>query len=124
MIKIREFFQDIFRYQKDYRLSIKETVFIIIGVIVVFSSVFTYWIISDQRATQRVLNKNFAGSVKNIYYDLKQFPTVTIGDSDYYIGAGYHTNHQIEVGDSIIKKRGSAIYTLIKHKTHKTIEFK
>jgi len=71
-----------------------------------------------------ILIKSFSGTVERVDYDIKEFPTITIGDSSYYIGAGYNTNHQIEVGDSVIKKRGSDIYKLIKRGSHMVIEFR
>ena len=86
-------------------------------------SVLIYWFISDPEIDRKNLNKGFAGKVTYISYDIKQFPTVTIGDSSYYIGSGYNTDHQIEEGDSLEKKRGSSSYKLIKYKSHKIVEF-
>lgn len=96
---------------------------IIIGTIILFSSVVTYWVLDDRRADRINLNKEFAGSITHVEYDEKDFPTIAIGDSSYYIGEGYYADHQIEVGDSIVKKRGSEVYKLIKHGSKKIIEF-
>jgi len=83
----------------------------------------TNTIIGNRKRSLENINRDFAGQVKRVEYDIKQFPTITIGDSNYYIGAGYNTDHQIEEGDSVVKRRGSEVYKLIKFKTNKIIEF-
>jgi hypothetical protein len=82
-----------------------------------------YWFIGDREIDRKNLNTAFAGKVKRIEYDIKQYPAITVGDSTYYIGSGYDTDHQIEIGDSIIKRKGADFYILIKYKTHKIIKF-
>jgi len=96
--------------------------FILCGVTCIL--VLTYWFIGDREINRKNLNIDFAGKVERIEYDIKEFPTIKVGDSSYYIGAGYNTDHQIEAGDSIIKRKGSNIYKLIKHRSHKIIEFR
>lgn len=88
---------------------------------IVFSLVAAYWVIGDIKGARENLNINFAGKVERIQYDIKQFPTIAVNGSTYYIG--YNTDNQIEVGDSLIKRKGSDVYILIKEKTHKTIKF-
>lgn len=88
-----------------------------------FGSAITYVIQQEKIASKNNLDLEFAGKVTYIYYDVKQFPTITIDSNDYYIGAGYHTDHQIEVGDSVIKRRSSGIYKLIKRKSGRIVEF-
>jgi hypothetical protein len=104
-------------YLKDKRII----VIIIIGVIIVFGSVMIYWLQADRKADRENLNEEFAGIVDHVSYDIKQFPTIEISDSSYYIGSGYDTDHQIAKGDSLIKKRGSEKYKLIKHGSNKVI---
>lgn len=81
------------------------------------------WFISAREIDRKNLDLAFAGKVKGIEYDIKQYPTITIGDSTYYIGSGYNTDHQIKIGDSVVKRKGSDIYILIKSKTHQIIKF-
>ena len=90
---------------------------LVIGVIVCCFLVIFFIITTIQKnksGDYATLNSNFSGRVTSIYYDIKQFPTVVVGDSAYYIGAGYDTDHQISVGDSIFKKNGSNTYKVIK----------
>jgi hypothetical protein len=91
--------------KEDYLTDKRILLAVIIGGIILFGSVLTYWKRDDRKATLKNLNTEFAGSITSIEYDLKQAPTIKIGDSSYYIGSGYNTDHQIEVGDSMIKKR-------------------
>ncbi|XHR97246.1 hypothetical protein ACFJIV_11680 [Mucilaginibacter sp. UC70_90] len=97
-------------------------VIIFIGTLIIGITV-AYWVMEDRRIDKKILNTEFSGPVQSVSYDAKQFPTITIRNFEYYIGAGYETNHQIEVGDSIIKKRGSFTYKLIKRTGKKEIEF-
>jgi hypothetical protein len=92
--------------KENYQLNKKHVIIFLIACFLIFNLVVTYWISSDREADRENLNIRFAGSVKHIEYDIKQSPTITIGDSSYYIGSGYNTDHQIEVGDSMIKKVG------------------
>ena len=99
-----------------------------IGVFIIFIGVCMAVLIRLDNLKQHELdiknkNREFAGKVKQIEYDIKQFPAITIGDSTYYIGSGYDTDHQIEIGDSAIKRKGSDVYILIKSKTHQIIKF-
>ena len=94
-----------------------------IGFTAIIISTLIYWAIDFQRQDRKYLDVEFAGEVERVEYDIKQFPTIQINNVGYYIGAGYYTDHQIEVGDSVIKVRGSYVYKLIKRKTKKEIEF-
>ena len=97
----------------------KKVLFIIVyGITCIL--VLAYWFLSGREIDRKNLNTDFTGKVERIEYDIKQFPTVTVNDSTYYIG--YDTDNQIDIGDSIIKKKGADFYTLIKHKTHRIIK--
>ena len=87
-------------------------------IVIAFDTVLRY-----REETRKNFNIDFTGRVDKVQYDIKQFPTITLGGKVYYIGSGYNTDHQIEIGDSLIKRKGSDVYLLIKQKTHKTIEF-
>jgi hypothetical protein len=107
--------------KEDYLNDKRILLAVIIGGIIFFGSVLTYWEREARKATIGNLNTEFTGSITSIEYDIKQYPTVTVGDSSYYIGSGYNTDHQIELGDSMIKNRGSEVYKLIKHGSKKII---
>ncbi|OCX54697.1 hypothetical protein BEL04_10760 [Mucilaginibacter sp. PPCGB 2223] len=107
----------------DDQINDKKTVLFFISFIIICILTLAYWFIGDREIDRKNLNINFAGKVESIWYDIKQFPTITVNDSTYYIGSGYDTDHQIDIGDSVIKRKGSDIYILIKHKTHKIIKF-
>jgi len=108
---------------KNYQSNKKIIITVIIAWVIIGGATIIYWFLNDQKLDKENLNIEFAGSVERIEYDIKQYPTITINNKSYYIGAGYHTEHQIEVGDSVIKKRGSDIYKLIKQRSNKIIEF-
>lgn len=57
---------------------------------------------------------NFAGIVENVTYDEKLIPSVTVHNRTYYLDTGYNFGQEIGKGDSIIKKRSSPVYKLIK----------
>ena len=110
--------------EEKYQINTKYIILIIVALIIVFTLVITYWVLDDQRAVRTNLNAEFSGTIDNVSYDLKDYPTIIINGKSYYIGGCYDTEHQIEVGDSIIKKKGSEVYKLIKHKSNNVIEFR
>lgn len=93
-----------------------------IGFTAIIISTLIYWAIDFQRQDRKYLDVEFAGEVERVEYDIKQFPTIQIHNVSYSIDAGYYTDHQIEVGDSVIRVRGSYVYKLIKGKTKKEID--
>ncbi|MGY3214527.1 hypothetical protein [Mucilaginibacter sp. HD30] len=97
-------------------------VFIVFVIVCILMLVDT--IIRVREGARKYLNMDFAGTVDRVEYDIKQFPTITLKGKIYYIGSGYNTDHQIEIGDSLIKKKGSMVYKLIKHNTGSVILFK
>lgn len=107
-----------------YQMKKSHLIVFLIACAIIFGAILNYWRLDDRSADRKNLDVEFAGIIRYISYDLKQFPTITIQDKNYYIGGGYHTNHQIEVGDSIVKQRGSDVYKLIKYKSNKIIEFR
>jgi hypothetical protein len=57
---------------------------------------------------------SFNGKVDNVTYDIKDMPTVNINGVSYFIGAFYNFNHNIKVGDSLVKIKGDYKFKLIK----------
>jgi len=94
-----------------------------IFVTILFSLTIVYWLKASLKADNANLNVEFSGLVDRVDYDIKQSPTVTVNNEGYYI-AGYNTNHQIKIGDSIIKKRGSDVYKLVKSGSKEVVEFR
>jgi len=110
---------------RDFKkFSKRQSILILSLYAIVFIGVIFWWVSDAIRADKENLNVEFTGKIDRVEYDIKQFPFIMICDSSYYIGAGYDTDHQIEAGDSIIKRKGSDIYKLIKCRTHKIIEFR
>jgi len=116
--------ENLFSTENNYRGNKKIIVAFFIACIIAGCLIMSYWLHDAREHDKENLNIEFAGSIERVEYDLEQYPTITIGNMNYYIGAGYHTDHQIEVGDSIIKKRGSDVYKLMKRRSNKAIEFK
>jgi len=70
------------------------------------------------------LSYNFFGVIDSARYDEKGTPIVFINQHEYTLSAGYNFDYQIQKGDTLKKKKGSTIYTLIKQKTGKIMVFK
>ena len=67
---------------------------------------------------------DFKGPVKDVYYDIKGYPTITInGDSYYLFYTMWHIDVQINIGDTIIKKKGDLRIKLIRQNSHDTIYY-
>lgn len=104
----------------NYQENKRRVVFLIFAMIMCILTL-AYWFNCDRKANQQNFNIGFAGKVKRVEYDIKQYPIIIVDDSTYFIGSGYNTNHQIEIGDSLIKEKGSEVYTLIKRKNHEIL---
>jgi hypothetical protein len=106
-----------------YRITKKQFIIFLIVCFILTVAFIIDTILRIQEGDRRNLNTEFKGRVTKIEYDIKQSPTITVNNSSYYIGSGYDTDHKIEVGDSIIKMKGSTIYKLIKHQSGLVVEF-
>lgn len=100
--------------KENQKITHKQIILIFIGFFIIAAYLFIDGMKRNKRIDNKTFYLKFEGRVKSINYDVKGFPTITIGDSSYYIGGGYYTGHQIAVGDSMIKERGSFTYKLIK----------
>lgn len=92
----------------------KNIIWIVLIAGLLFGGTLYYWFKCDQEIDKKILKLEFSGKVTEVRYDVKQFPFVTVNGREYYIGSGYDTDHQIAVGDSLIKKQDSFRYKLIK----------
>ena len=77
----------------------------------------------EQFKLKKYLSYKFSGRVDAVSYDIKGFPNVTVNNKRYCLSAGYNFNYKIELGDTLKKRRGSNIYTLIKHKNGEILIF-
>ena len=67
---------------------------------------------------------HFNGTVQNVTYSVKGFPTVTINGTNYSLGyPNWGFNVPIEKGDKLIKKKGEMDLKLIKRNRRDTIDF-
>jgi len=76
--------------------------------------VFRCLLFSAKNDFDKNLSYNFIGAVETVSYDVKGIPTVSINSNKYYLSGGYNFNFEIEKGDTLKKKQGSNIYTLVK----------
>src|SRR6476659_5427609 len=95
----------------------KMTVIISFVGFVVFAGIMT--IIGRKRSDDKYLKMEFNGKIEYVVYDIKEMPTVTIKGNDYFIGGLYNFNHNLEIGDSLIKKKGDYDFKLIKKSSGK-----
>lgn len=71
------------------------------------------------------LNLSFRGIVQKVEYSQnKGTPTITVKNIDYFLSTHIDFKHQIEMGDSISKKKGEVVFKLTKKGSGKTLIFK
>lgn len=94
----------------------------IIIYIVVGSFFIIFLFIFYIRADRIENSYQFKGIVQKITYGDKGTPKVIINDNAYFLSfPDWSFNNKIEQGDSLIKRKNSRIYKLIKHKTKEVI---
>lgn len=88
--------------------------------ICVIGGLFLLWIIGYIR----IRLTHFNGTVQNVTYSIKGYPTVTINGTNYPLDYPYW-NFSIPIGkgDRIIKKKGEMNLKLIKRNRKDTIDF-
>ncbi|MET3979301.1 hypothetical protein ABIB62_001887 [Mucilaginibacter sp. UYP25] len=70
------------------------------------------------------LNRSFQGAVQKVEYaENKGTPTATVNNVAYFLSANINFEREIEVGDTISKKKGEQVYKLTKRNSGKTIIF-
>ena len=105
-------------------LNRKHKLMIVIAFGLIFTATIACWIADAIKANKENFDLEINGTIQYVDYDMKGFPKMTVHGKIFYIGSGYHVEHQIEAGDSLVKKKGSTIYKLIKHGSGVVIEFK
>lgn len=105
-------------------LSKRSVIALFIAAGVLFISTLSYWYHEDLKADAKDLKKSFVGTVENVTYDIQGQATITINKEDFYIGSRYGVDHQIQVGDYVVKKIDSPLITLTKAGSGKILEFK
>jgi len=90
---------------------------------VIVICVITWWVSNTIKANKENLNVDVNGKIQYVDYDIKGFPTLIIHNRKVYIGSGYNVNHEIQLGDSLIKKKGSTVYKLVKYNSGEVVEF-
>ena len=97
---------------------------LILSIAIVITICFAYYTITTLTMTRRInRDYNFNGIIEKVHYSIKGFPEITIKNRSYCLDAGYNFEYKIENGDSLIKKKGSTVYKLIKNKTHEIFYF-
>lgn len=87
--------------------------FIVLGVLAVSFAIFTFY--SRFSAQRKALSYQFNGKVDTVIYDKKGGATVTIRGNKYDLSVTrWDFNHQIETGDSMVKKADSMLIKIFK----------
>lgn len=88
-------------------------VFIVLGVLAISFAVFTFY--SRFAAQRKALSYHFDGKVDAVDYDKKGQATVTIKGTKYDLSVTHWDfSHQIQAGDSMIKKADSMAIKIFK----------
>lgn len=98
------------------RIAIISIIVIVVGVTLIAAHF-------GKRQRSRYLDMEFSGTVLDIDYDIKNYPTVNVDGVSFYIGSYYFFDNQIEKGDSLIKKRNQYVFELVKKKSGKRLCF-
>ena len=86
---------------------------IIVGVLAISFAVFTFY--SRFTAQRKALSYQFNGRVDTIVYDNSGKPTVTIHGAKYDLSVTHWDfDHQVETGDSMVKKMDSMVIKIFK----------
>jgi hypothetical protein len=89
-------------------------------IIPVFLFVLFFWTLS-RKWDKKEKNFQFRGVIEKIDYDINKIPDVTVNGNTYHIFTGRRFNEKMNVGDSIIKEKGSWTYKLIKYKSGEVV---
>ena len=93
-----------------------------LGIIVLFAGSMFYLY---TKGYKRNLGYRFKGEVRNIQYDSKGFPNVTINDSTYYLSYNnWNFNHKIQKSDTLEKEANTFTIKLTKYKSGDVFIFK
>jgi hypothetical protein len=76
------------------------------------------------KSNNRLSNYEFSGCVEAIKYDVKGYPYYTIAKKEYYLPFVWNFHHQINIGDSMTKRRNEFIIRVVYKKTGKVQIFK
>ena len=87
--------------------------FIVLGVLAISFAIFTFY--SRFSAHKTTLSYQFNGRVDNVDYDKNGAPTITIKGTKYDLSVTqWDFNHQIQAGDSMVKKTDSLVIKIFK----------
>jgi hypothetical protein len=87
--------------------------FIVLGLLAISSAIFTFY--TRFTAQRKALYYHFNGRVDTVNYNKKGQPTVTIHGTKYDLSVTrWDFNHQIQTGDSMVKKMDSMMIKIFK----------
>ena len=90
------------------------------GLVIIFIC-FLILIVATIVAKVKDRNRQFTGVIEKITYSEKKRPKVTVNGKAYPLITNWRFNNNIEVGDSLIKVKGSTVYKLVKYNTREVI---
>lgn len=90
-----------------------KSAFIVLGVLAISFAIFTFY--SRFAAQRKALSYRFSGRVDTVAYNKKGEPTITIKGTKYDLSVTHWDfAHQIEAGDSMVKKADSMMIKIFK----------
>lgn len=101
------------RFKDNFPLAPKKWPLILLGLGAIFILINTPYFYYKNKKTS--LSYQFQGRVDSVWYDDKGGPTIKVNGNKYDLLVNYWDfNHQIEVGDSLIKVKNSMLVRIIK----------
>ncbi|WDF56536.1 hypothetical protein [Mucilaginibacter sp. KACC 22063] len=95
-----------------------------LGIFLLFLGIFTWHnYINNKAADIENLSNSFNGIVQKVEYNVKGMPSVMVHDKQYHLIGGYNFEYKISKGDSLIKRKNSTVYKLIKKGTDSVFLF-
>lgn len=96
---------------------------LVVFFVVSYSVFIVYYYYSNRLGEEENLDRQFNGVIENVHYDEKSIPYVEIDKKEYYLNMGYYFGHKLEIGDTLVKNKGSEVYKLIKRTSGEVVLF-
>ncbi len=81
----------------------------------IFVVVILAMVLLNMRAEKEISDYEFNGKIDYVIYEKGNCPVITVSKKDFHLGSHWSLGRSLNIGDSIIKKKGEMIIRVIKH---------